>query len=291
MEVNKPFVFQTDSEIVRNTYNHLPNFLIEENEEFVKLSNVTKYCAIYFSSNNIYYPNDGDTFRKEIIEKNRFEWYGCRVEKAIKHIFIRDVQKQWYLEGINNEINSIEKLYKFLLKETDGYKTVFVGSSSGGYAAVLFGSMLYASEVFSFNGQFLLEDLILTSSENIDPIIFRQRYNEAINRYFSLRKWIKDEVDIFYFTSCKSEWDNRQYEHIKDLGVNTIFFDTSHHGIPFLKSALPHVINLERVNLLSFKNKRFHPILFTMKFVGIKNVLFSLFQAVKVKLNMQILLT
>ena len=88
---------------------HQSNFLIEYNENIVQ----KKICAIYFSSNDIYYPNDENTFRKKIVEKNFYEWYNTRIENAHKHIFIRDIHKQWYLSGINAEVNTPEKLLNF----------------------------------------------------------------------------------------------------------------------------------------------------------------------------------
>lgn len=96
-------MFQIDSKIVRSVYSTEPNYIIYYDE-----SSEENVCAIYFSSNDIYFPNTEEIFRKRIVEKNFFEWYHTRV-KARKHIFVRDVFKQWYIEGINTIINSPEK--------------------------------------------------------------------------------------------------------------------------------------------------------------------------------------
>lgn len=96
-EINKTcYVFQVDSDIVQQVYNEKDNFLIEYDNQGEK-----KWCAIYFSSNDIYFPNTEEIFRKRIIEKNFFEWYHSRINRAYKHIFVRDIFKQWYLMGIN----------------------------------------------------------------------------------------------------------------------------------------------------------------------------------------------
>ena len=143
--INKSmFVFQTDSDIVRNVYDTQHNYLIEYNEQCKDKT----YCAVYFCSNDLYYPNVEDIFRKRIVEKNFFEWYNLRIEKAYKHIFVRDVFKQWYLSGINQSIDSPERLIEFLKNETDGYRTIMSGSSAGGYAAILYGSILKVERVF-----------------------------------------------------------------------------------------------------------------------------------------------
>ncbi|WP_456376514.1 hypothetical protein [Lutibacter sp.] len=264
-QITPPVVFQTDSIEVKKQLQE-PNYLIEYNANTSK----EKYCIIYFSSNNIYFPNTKETFQKTIIDKNHYEWFGTRIKKGQKHIFIRDIQKQWYLHGINNKINSVEKLVYFLIKETEGYKVITLGSSSGGFASVLFGSFLNAEKVLSFNGQFQVLDLLKTSSEVIDPIVFREKNNLSINKYFSIKKFIKNPARIYYFFSNKSDWDITNKKHIEDVNaLNIISFTTSNHGIPFVRSALPFVLNAAVSVLNSWRNKTFNPLLFSIKYGGL----------------------
>lgn len=280
MEIGKDFVFQCDSDIVQKAYAQEKNYAIIIDEKSAQKD----LCAIYFSSNNIYFPNTEKAFQEKISEKNFFEWYGTRIKDAHKHIFIRDIQKQWYLEGINKDINSVEKLYLFLEKETENYKVITLGSSAGGFAAVLFGSMLNAEKILSFNGQFMVEDLLETSDKNTDPIIFRNKNNSDINVFYSLKKHIKNPKTIFYFCSQKSEWDYSQYLHVKDIPLNVIFFNTKHHGIPFLKNALQKVINVEHNALSKYVNKVNHPFVFTLKMEGWKNTILFLLTHIKGKI-------
>ena len=63
-------MFQIDSKIVRSVYATEPNYIIDYDE-----SSEENVCAIYFSSNDIYFPNTEEIFRKRIVEKNFFEWY------------------------------------------------------------------------------------------------------------------------------------------------------------------------------------------------------------------------
>src|SRR5882672_2149619 len=125
MEIKEPFVFQADSEIVNAVYREGSNYIIEYNKEVPQ-----EYCILYFSSNNIYYPNEESVFNSHIKQKNRFEWYGTRINKGYKHIFLRDIKKQWYLKGVNAQIDSPDQLLHFLQKETKGYKVIALGSSS-----------------------------------------------------------------------------------------------------------------------------------------------------------------
>lgn len=268
-------VFQTDSKIIADTYSTNANYLIE----YSKTENLKdKYCVLYFSSNDIYFPNTKETFQNQLLDKNKFEWYGKRIDKGTKHVFLRDIKKQWYLTGINQEYNSIEKLSQFLKKETEGFKIITLGSSAGGYAAVLFGSLLNAERIYTFNGQFQIGNLLQTSVEAINPIIFREQFNPAINQYFSLRSFIKKPNCIFYFFSDRSKGDINQFNHIADLGVQTISFRTSHHGIPFLKSNLKYVLNATEDSIRNLVDNVQYPLLFSFKIEGVIKSLYSLFK-------------
>lgn len=264
-EDKNPYVFQVDSEIVQNVYNTQDNYLISYNEECTNKDT----CAIYFSSNDIYFPNTEDVFKNKIIDKNFFEWYGIRIKNVYKHILLRDVHKQWYLSGVNKEINSPESLLKFLINETKGYTIVTVGSSAGGFAAVLYGSKLKAKKAIIFNAQFEIKTLLDSSTSNIDPFIFRYK-NLPVSKYYDIKPFLNKSTDVFYFYSLGSKWDAEQHEHIKDVqSIHVIPFSTNHHGIPFLKSALNVVINLERNKLKKFIKSKNNPIIFTIRMIGL----------------------
>lgn len=263
----KQQVFQTDSVIVQQAYQNSDNYLIEYDTNGDK-----NYCAIYFCSNDIYFPNNEEIFRKRIIEKNFFEWYHSRIKKASKHIFVRDIFKQWYLAGINQKINTPDKLLDFLRKETKGYQLITIGSSAGGYAAILYGSLLCAKQILAFNPQFEIESLLKRSSENKDPLIFRIK--DERRRFFNIIPYINENTDIYYFYSNASQWDIEQNKQVKSYSkIHKIAYNSHHHGIPFLKVALPITINLERNKLIEFSKKSHNPIFFTIQMVGIRRTI------------------
>lgn len=271
--IKRSFVFQTDSAIVQEAYQR-DNYNIVFNEA----CNNKSICAIYFSSNDIYYPNEASIFQKRILEKDFYEWYNTRVENAYKHIFIRDTHKQWYLSGINSRIDSPEKLLLFLKHETNGFSVITLGSSAGGYAAVLYGQLLGAEASLSFNGQFMLTDLLESSTEEINPLVFRFCYDEKMREYYSLKGFISRPETVFHFFSNKSNWDMSQINHISGIPINMLSFRTSHHGIPFLKVALKKVINTPIEQLRQYALRESHPFLFTIKFAGLKETVIFIFQ-------------
>lgn len=274
------YVFQTDSEIVNKVYQEQKNYLIEFDEKGDK-----EWCAVYFCSNDIYYPNTEEIFRKRIVEKNFFEWYHSRITIASKHIFIRDIFKQWYLAGINKNINTPEKLIEFLKKETEGYKVVTIGSSAGGYAAILYGSFINTQYTLAFNPQLEIRSLLKRSTEAINPLLFRIK--DQRKQYFDITKFISKGVKIFYFYSNASPWDMEQNNHINKNISNlyTIAFRTKHHGIPFLKVAIYKVINLNVEQLIALSKKNQNPIWFTIKMVGLKATLIGLYKQIKQAYN------
>lgn len=253
------YVFQTDSEIVNKVYQEQDNYLIEFDDK-----GDIGWCAIYFCSHDIYYPNSEEIFRKRIVEKNFFEWYHSRITKASKHIFIRDIFKQWYLAGINKDINTPEKVTDFLKKETLGYKIITIGSSAGGYAAVLYGSLLSAEYVLSFNARFEIHSVLKNSTENINPLAFRLKHQRQ--NMFDLNPYINSTTKYFYFFSTKSQLDIIQEKYLeKKDNIYIIRFNTKHHGIPFLKVALHKVLNLNIKQLETLSKKDQSPIIFTIQ--------------------------
>lgn len=258
------YSFQVDSPIVRNIYDSCDNYIIDIDESQKK-----EYCVLYFSSHNIYFPNNEESFTKRIIEKNYFEWYGNRVPYGHKHIFIRDVFKQWYLSGINATINSPEKLLELLTSLTQGYKIITVGSSAGGYAAVLYGQQLCAERIYTFNGRFEANSLLKSSCEAIAPIVFRHKDDNILSKYYDLKNFIVTAKNIYYFHSTKSPLDILQYKYIKNIGICTIEFNTDIHGVPFPKGCLSKIYYMDYKKIETLSKKIHNPIIFSIRTLGL----------------------
>lgn len=255
----------TLSELQQNAYSELPNY---------RIIGGGKKIAIYFTSNDLYWPDTPESFQYSIIEKDRYEWTNLLIKRCDKHIFIRDVYKEWYITGINKDINNTERLLEFLRKETKGCsELICVGSSAGGYAASLFGSLLNADIVFNFNGQWDINETIKKHGyTRLDDL--RNLYG----KFYNIVPLVKNTSNVFYFVSSKSKWDMEQFKHSERLDLQRIYFNTSHHGIPFLKAALPHVLNLGKDDLLQLTNKSFNPLIFTIKYAGLIETIKGLYK-------------
>lgn len=208
-------------------YNY-DNYMVKY-EEKNKASNL---CVIYCASSGIYFPNTEEAFVEAFLKQdNKFEWTNHIIKRAYKHIWIRDITKEFYVRGINNRINNIDKLIDFMRKESEGLKLITVGSSGGGYIATVLGSVLKAECVYSFSGFYDLDIL----DETIWPLIKTREAREDNQKWYQLREEVsKSKVPVLYFWPAKLKGDRKQARSIKGVeNVHSYKLNSKVHGIPF----------------------------------------------------------
>lgn len=77
---------------------------------------------------------------------------------SLDKLFYIDEYQDWYQQGIKGITKSIDETVSHIHHLTKKYdKIICIGSSSGGYAAILFGSLLDVDTVLTFNAQTYLE--------------------------------------------------------------------------------------------------------------------------------------
>lgn len=85
-----------------------------------------------------------------------FEFYNSSRIIDENKIFLRDLSQSWYqcgLSGIGNTVFDIGKFLDNKIKQIDPDEIFFVGNSMGGYAAILFASMLGCGKAIVFSPQ------------------------------------------------------------------------------------------------------------------------------------------
>ena len=261
---------QTTNVKVLEAYNTLDNFKIVEGDK----SSDTIY--VYFTSNGLYFPNTEECFQ-EVLTKDKYEWQYNLVNGARKHILMRDVFKQWYIKGVNSKINSIDKIISFLREETQGFKIITIGSSSGGYMATLIGRLLDANKIYCFNGQFDIWDRVtIKENSTLNLLLEKHKEEETLTKYFNIIPFLKaGSAPLFYFSSTFSEWDKEQSLLTNDLSYIFPFFIKSDiHGIPFYKQNLSRVLNSEPNTLKAIASKKqMSQFKFSLKLEGLLNTL------------------
>lgn len=225
---------------------HKDNFLITTNS--VISCKEDKYAAIYCSSNGVFREDTAECFQKSIVEKNNFEWYMNRFPYAEKHIFIRDISKRFYQFGINdNELNSFEKIADMIKKETQGYKIITIGSSSGGMAAIALGKLLNAEFTIAFS------PMLKTYKSDMENLEEKLKAKEV----FDATEYAKSDVSVFFVYPNGSEWDIYNSSLVKDFeNVHFLPIKSNIHGVPINKRLIKKLLNSDKDKLMKiFKYK------------------------------------
>lgn len=110
-----------------------------------------------------------------------------------KHFFI-DHHGKWYHEGLLGITTNIEDTILYISDQINNYeKVIMIGISAGGYAAILFGSLLYADTVLAFHPQ--------------------TRISKKRKKYCNLKPIINDQTRYVIYGDI-SERDDKNFHHI-----------------------------------------------------------------------------
>lgn len=171
-------------------------------------------------------------------------------------IYLRDFNQCWYHTGLYKISKNIEETAEYLQSEINQIKPkriFFIGSSMGGFAAILFANLLKTGEAIAFAPQsFISNDL--RNKHNDD------RWSEEVENTFNLTKDKKRIFDLrtfllnnngiqktSIFVSKDNQLDLIHSNHLKDLDNIAVFeFDNGGHGIAKLlrdKGELPNIIS------------------------------------------------
>lgn len=251
-------IWDSNNKTIRVAYEQCDNY------ECIETGANSEWCYIFFSSNGLYYPNTKEIFEEQILKKNRYEWKWVVKNSTIyqiagKVIYVRDIYKKWYTNGINERENTIDKTVELLKQLTAGYKVVTVGSSAGGYMAVLTAVKLNAEYCFNFSGQYIISDTIG-------------------NSYFDLSEMVKlYNGNIFYFFPFYCEDDKRNYNSIKNnTCIRPFGFNTNRHAKTMLTGNMCYIIDKSEKDMLSlfekYKGKRINRFEFLFRTVPISRI-------------------
>jgi pimeloyl-ACP methyl ester carboxylesterase len=88
-----------------------------------------------------------------------FEFLSLTGEMPVKRMFVRDLRQAWYHHGIPGHGDTLLEAVSSLRALLEGHEVdrlIVAGNSSGGYAALVFGTMLEADTVLCFAPQTVL---------------------------------------------------------------------------------------------------------------------------------------
>ena len=211
---------------------HKDNYIIRTDNE----KNGEKYAVVYCSSNGVYRNDTVEDFTKTILQTDNYEWYMTRIPFAQKHIFIRDVSKRFYRFGINdNGLDSFEKIAEMIKKETEGYKIITIGSSSGGDMPVVLGKMLNADYTITFSPML----------KTFKPDVENKTITDDLR--FDDTAYADSGIPVFYIYPNGSEWDIYNSSLLKDFeNVHFLPIKSDIHGVPINKRILKKILEQDK---------------------------------------------
>jgi hypothetical protein len=118
-----------------------------------------------------------------------FEFFNILSQFKVNKIFVKDPHQSWYYKLGHSKIT--EELIEIIPKEN---RKIFIGTSAGGFAAILIGNLIGADLVLAFSPQTFL-----------DPV-YRREYKD--------NRWSKEIKNVYEVT--KNLYDLRLPEMIVD---------------------------------------------------------------------------
>ena len=91
-----------------------------------------------------------------------FNFYNLfKNDKSFDKLFLRDLERNYYLTVLKNSTDNLSETIDLIKKLSSAKryrKKVSIGSSAGGFAAILFGNLLNFSKVIAFNPQTVISE-------------------------------------------------------------------------------------------------------------------------------------
>lgn len=219
-----------------------------------------KKCLVFCSSNGIYFPNTIEVFKHKMICNDFYDWSrtgSFLIEHVELIIFIRDIRKNFYVTGINEQYSTVNHVIEYFESILKGYEVTVAGSSAGGYMASILGVALKARLVVNIGGQWNL----YTSNGVVDRYYFLNKYRDVIeySRWYDLRNAMENNVTpIFYLYSANNIYDKKAYDYIKGtVGIYEVAINSIDHAKSVSTEALCRLLmaDVEMVKQISLSNR------------------------------------
>jgi hypothetical protein len=146
-------------------------------------------------------------------------------------LYYLDKHQYWYHRGMVGISTNIPETVRYLKNKIKGYKKViFIGMSAGGYAAILFGSLLNVQAVLTFLPQTMLcthKKREGVSIKNLDRayLDIKPYINDVTQYIVYCDPNISGNKNIFHhFTQCNNiaDFDNVSIVQIEDMNIKHI---------------------------------------------------------------------
>jgi hypothetical protein len=151
--------------------------------------------------------------------KSAFDFVRAASPLNVKKMFIRDPYMLWYQKGtpgLGTDVPSVAGRLRSIIAEQRVQRTVMIGNSGGGFAAILFGVLIGVDEVHAFNPPTILHEPADTSMP--DQLLVLERELGLGSPYLDLRKILgqslTDKTTIYIHYSRGDKKDKRHARYL-----------------------------------------------------------------------------
>jgi len=169
-----------------------------------------------------------------------FEFLRSLSAQGCDAIFVRDSSQAWYQLGIDGVAPDVVGLAHWLRARRRGYlRTVVVGNSMGGYAALLFGWLAEFDITMAFSPQTTIapSDRIVLGDRRWQPLIERVHAQSSDGRYYDVREVLPslggvegvEQASLLFFGANDREDAAHAMRLAGEPGCHLFAVNDSHH--------------------------------------------------------------
>jgi hypothetical protein len=170
-----------------------------------------------------------------------FEFYNSAKILKYSKIFIRDFEQSWYhagLRGIGSDLHSTCDYLRSVIQGARPSRCVFVGNSMGGYAAILFHTLIGIGEAIAFAPQTFISPLLRWRYRDRRwkaQILRTYRISLLRDRAWDLKPLMMradSALKVAIYVSTDDAMDYLHATHLKDVpGVRIFERSGGGHGV------------------------------------------------------------
>jgi hypothetical protein len=172
--------------------------------------------------------------------KSAFDFVRAADPIPVKKMFIRDPNMLWYQKGtpgLGTDVPTMAERIRAIIADQHVQRTVMIGNSGGGFAAILFGVILGVDEIHAFNPPTKLHEAADTSMP--EQLVVLERELGLGSPYLDLQKVLRQSLTaktaIYIHYSRGDRKDRRHAYHLSEFpNVHIIEYPSvSHHVARF----------------------------------------------------------
>ncbi|KZR61784.1 lipopolysaccharide assembly protein LapB [Prochlorococcus sp. MIT 1303] len=239
-------------EYTRTKTNDIDNPSFEAKKDYYIEDNKSNKLIIAFTS-------DGMQLSRGEATPPTFDFYNLlKNEKQVDKLFVRDQNRQYYLQGLKHSTKDLAEtisLLQRIIKQKEYTRIIGIGSSSGGFACLLYGNLLRFQKSIVFNPQTVISEEKETVIKDdifkikMSDFLRKQHKNDELYQYcLNLRNFMpfSTEAEIHYSSDSPGYIDKKYAEYIQHEKCKLIEHQCNHHLLALQLKEKGALINLIR---------------------------------------------